>query len=222
MAEQFPGPGRPTRKQVYDRLDQQIAELWQRLGGLPSPIEASDIWEGIWYQEAHHSTAIEGNTLVLRQVQALLSEGRAVGNKELREYMEVRGYASAAEWVYTQASSPQAVAGHSQILSIAEVREVHHKAMSPVWEVAPHPQATEHEGPGNFRQHDIEPFQGGMKPVSWPLVPANLETWVNEANRLESQGYRPSVVSSRDSLPIRTDPSLPRRQWSERGGCFSI
>ena len=54
-------------------------------------------------REAHHSTAIEGNTLVLKQVQRLLDEGRAVGNKELREYLEVRGYADAADWVYRQA-----------------------------------------------------------------------------------------------------------------------
>ena len=72
------------------------------MGGLPTPVEAADIWHGIWYEEAHHSTAIEGNTLVLKQVERLLAEGRAVGNKELREYMEVRGYADAADWVYRQ------------------------------------------------------------------------------------------------------------------------
>lgn len=35
--------------------------------------------------------AIEGNTLVLREVERLLSEGRAVGSKELKDYMEVLG-----------------------------------------------------------------------------------------------------------------------------------
>jgi hypothetical protein len=62
------------------------------MGGLPSPTEAEGIWTSIWYQEAHHSTALEGNTLVIAQVEALLAEGRAVGNKELKEYMEVNGY----------------------------------------------------------------------------------------------------------------------------------
>jgi hypothetical protein len=32
-----------------------------------------------------------------KQVEALLAEGRAVGNKELSEYLEVRGYADGAE-----------------------------------------------------------------------------------------------------------------------------
>jgi len=73
------GRGRPSRTNVYDRLDKALAELNQRYGGLPTPKEAQAIWEDIWHQEAHHSTALEGNTLVLRQVQALLDEGRAVG-----------------------------------------------------------------------------------------------------------------------------------------------
>ena len=55
--------GRPTREAVYQRLDYQISELWDRLGGLPAPEDSEDIWRGIWYEEAHHSTAIEGNTL---------------------------------------------------------------------------------------------------------------------------------------------------------------
>lgn len=36
----------------------------------------------------------------LEEVEALLGEGRAVGAKPLAEYLEVRGYADAAQWVY--------------------------------------------------------------------------------------------------------------------------
>src|ERR1039458_3849332 len=93
---------RPSREQVHERLEAAISEVRERLGGLPDPIEAQGIWTTIWYEEAHHSTAIEGNTLVLKQVETLLAEGRAVGDKELSEYMEVRGYADAAQWVYGQ------------------------------------------------------------------------------------------------------------------------
>jgi hypothetical protein len=60
---------------------------------LSSRIEAEGIGISIWSQEAHHSTGLEGNTLVIAQVEELLAEGRAVGNEELREYMEVTGYA---------------------------------------------------------------------------------------------------------------------------------
>lgn len=98
--------GRPTRATVYARLESAIVELHDRLGGLPSPKESEYIWSDIWHLEAHHSTALEGNTLVLREVEALLDAGRAVGAKPLKEYMEVQGYGSAAQWVYGQALEP--------------------------------------------------------------------------------------------------------------------
>jgi fido (protein-threonine AMPylation protein) len=175
--------GRPSRLEVYQRLDNQIAELGQRLGGLPSPLEAVDIWRGIWFEEAHHSTAIEGNTLVLKQVEVLLLEGRAVGDKELREYLEVRGYADAADWVYHQAINPGSWTT-GEVLTLTEVRQVHRSLMTPVWDVAPHSDGTDRETPGNFREHEIHPFPGGMSPVSWPLVPAEINGWVERVNQL--------------------------------------
>ncbi|MFP3900841.1 MAG: Fic family protein [Acidimicrobiia bacterium] len=185
MTEHFhvPRRGRPPREAVYRRLDTQIAELWQRLGGLPSPLEAAGIWRGIWFEEAHHSTAIEGNTLVLKQVEVLLAEGRAIGNKELAEYMEVKGYANAADWVYRQANAPPMTTDR-HILTLTELRHVHRTAMTPVWDVAPHPDATPREAPGNFREHDIHPFPGGMKPMSWVLVPSALDAWLERVNSI--------------------------------------
>ncbi len=179
--------GRPPRREVYRRLRSDVSELWERFGGLPIPQEAAGIWRGIWYEEAHHSTAIEGNTLVLKQVERLLAEGRAVGDGELQEYLEVRGYATAAEWVYRQAVHRSGLCHPGAILSLAEARQVHHTAMSPVWEVAPHPDATDREAPGNFREHDIRPFPGGMTPVSWPLVPAQMDTWIKAVNALDAE-----------------------------------
>ncbi|MDQ3385348.1 MAG: Fic family protein [Actinomycetota bacterium] len=158
------------------------------MGGLPNPLEAGDIWRGIWLEEAHHSTAIEGNTLVLRQVELLLAEGRAVGDKSLREYMEVKGYADAADWVYGQATQPGAWDPH-RILSLTEVRQVHHLAMTPVWDTGAPPEATDREAPGSFREHDIEAFAGGMAP-SWVLVPAEMDEWLGSVNALERRGAR--------------------------------
>lgn len=178
-----PRRGRPPREVVYERLHVQIGELRDRLGGLPSPLEAQGIWRGIWLEEAHHSTAIEGNTLVLKQVEQLLEEGRAVGNKELREYMEVRGYANAADWVYGQGFAPGAWTP-AEPLVLTELRQVHALAMGPVWDVAPHPAATERESPGAFREHEIQPFPGGMQPPAWPEVPAAVADWLKEAQGL--------------------------------------
>jgi Fic family protein len=175
--------GRPSREQLYRRLDEATAELRDRLGGLPTPAEAEDIWTAIWYQEAHHSTAIEGNTLVLRQVEILLREGRAVGSKELKDYLEVKGYAEAARWVYSHALEPDGWP-EGTLLTVTEVRHVHQMALGPAWDVAPHPLATAKEGPGSFRDHDIAPFPGGMKPVPWTEVAAGVRDWVRSVARL--------------------------------------
>jgi cell filamentation protein, protein adenylyltransferase len=169
--------GRPSRLTVYNRLDRAIAEVRDRLGGLPSPKESETIWTDIWHLEAHHSTAIEGNTLVLREVETLLDEGRAVGAKPLKEYMEVTGYAEAARWVYEQALEPDDWSTGG-LISINEVRRIHSLAMTPVWGVAPHEHATDAEAPGHYRQHDIQPFADGMTPPPWPDVPAQLHDWV--------------------------------------------
>ena len=179
------GRGRPTHRDVYHRLRVQVDELRDRIGGLPLPEEAAGIWQAIWYEEAHHSTAIEGNTLVLKQVERLLGEGRAVGNKELSQYLEVKGYAAAAEWVYDQALRPEGLSEHGKVVTVAEVREIHRSAMAPVWEVAPHPQATDREAPGRYREHEIHPFPGGMEPVSWPLIAGELTAWEDQVNSLD-------------------------------------
>ena len=139
--------GRPSRATVYARLESAIEELRARLGGLPSPKESETIWSDIWHLEAHHSTALEGNTLVLREVEELLERGRAVGAKPLKEYMEVKGYADAAKWVYGQARQPDPWSDGG-LITLNEVRRIHHMAMTPVWDVAPHPDAGPEEGPG--------------------------------------------------------------------------
>lgn len=182
--------GRPSRQSIYDRLEEAIAELRDRMGGLPSPAEAEDIWDDLWHREAHHSTALEGNTLVLNQVRKLLDEGRAVGAKELREYMEVIGYGDAARWVYGQALEPGDWS-NGGLLTLHEVRTVHHSAMQPVWNVAPHPQATPAEEPGNWRQHDIQPFPEGMTPPPFSEIGHLMTDWVRAVNKLRKDSDTP-------------------------------
>lgn len=174
--------GRPSRESVYERLHTQTLELWDRLGGLPNRLEAADIWRNIWYAEAHHSTAIEGNTLVLQQVEALLDEGKAVGNKQLGEYLEVKGYADAADWVYGQAVDPYGE--HDDTVTLTEIRHIHRMALGPLWEVLPPSDAFPEESPGSFRRHEIAGFAGGMKPPSWVEIDAQMNDWLDDANRI--------------------------------------
>lgn len=182
--------GRPSRTSVYERLDEAIVDLNTRFGGLPTPVEAEDIWSDLWHQEAHHSTAIEGNTLVLNEVRKLLDEGRAVGGKELKEYMEVVGYADAATWVYGQGLEPGDWTT-GELLSLQEVRSVHHLAMTPVWNVAPHPHAYPSESPGNWREHEIEPFPEGMKPPTFTELDVLMRDWVASVEDLRTDSDEP-------------------------------
>jgi Fic family protein len=182
--------GRPSRHTIYNRLDEAIEDLRTRMGGLPSPAEAEAIWEELWHQEAHHSTALEGNTLVLNEVRKLLDEGRAVGSKELKEYMEVVGYGAAAKRVYGQALEPgDGTTG--ELLNIQEVRTVHYEAMTPVWHVAPHAHATPTETPGNWREHDIQPFPEGMTPPPHSEIDHRMADWVKEVNQLRDPSDAP-------------------------------
>ena len=213
--------GRPTRASVYARLDAALSDLHTRLGGLPTPAEAGFVWRDIWHLEAHHSTALEGNTLVIREVELLLDQGRAVGAKPLKEYMEVKGYADAATWVYSQAHYGESGSAGDAI-TLTELRQIHATAMGPVWGVAPHPDATEREGPGNFREHDIRPFPGGMTPPSWPLVPAKTQDWLDQTNQAarhlrDGQNREPFPGSTRHPAQrLRTGAPLHRRQWAHR------
>lgn len=182
----MPGRGRPSRSAVFNRFNQAVSDLYASVGRLPEPIEGEDIWEGIWYEETHNSTALEGNTLVLREVTTLLEEGRAVGEKELREYLEVQGYAEAARWVYTRAFDVPVHDADGRIaaplISVTELRDIHVLTVAPVWRHFPPAGHDPNEGPGSYRRHDIEPFPSGMQPPPWPDVPPQVSDWIATAN----------------------------------------
>jgi Fic family protein len=199
--------GRPRRRDIYRRLDEAFGELRDRMGGLPNPLEAEDIWTTIWFQEAHHSTAIEGNTLVLKQVERLLADGVAVGGKELKEYLEVRGYAIAARWVYGQALEPGAWSA-GELLTLSEIRQVHEMAVGPAWDIAPHPNAADRERPGGFREHDIQPFPGGMRPPPWPDVPAAVRDWLDNLGAIAGADEPIEAVALAHSHFERIHPFL--------------
>lgn len=169
-----------------------ISELWQEHGGLPMPGDAERTWTSIQHSEAHHSTALEGNTLVMREVEVLLSQGRAIGNKELKEYLEVQGYATAARWVYEQARSPGAWRG--ELMTLRDVRQAHTLAMTLVWEVAPHPEGTDEEGPANYRRHNLQAFGDGIRPPDFTDLPSFMTDWVTAVNRI-AQDRRPIGVA---------------------------
>ena len=186
---------RPSRRSLHERVEREVAAL-RDVGGLPAPEEAGEIWRSIWFHETHNSTAIEGNTLILRQVEALLARNETVGNKGLNEYLEVKGYADAATWVYEHARGRRRPRS-SVALTLQDVRHIHHLAMTPVWSVAPHPDALPAESPGNFREHDLKPFGRGMAAPTHPRVHARMAAWVDQANAKSKKDEPPCVRIAR-------------------------
>jgi Fic family protein len=168
---------RPSRETIYARLETSVEDL-NGVGGLPLPAEAEAIWRDIWFEEAHHSTAMEGNTLIFREVQLLLDQHKAVGSKEMKAYLEVQGYAKAAQWIYDQAVR----GGGAVRVSLTEVREIHKIVVEQAWLEFPPDQYDPKEGPGSFRRKNIEPFGSGMQPPEWPRVQAATTDWCDRVN----------------------------------------
>ena len=81
--------------------------------------------------------------------------------------------------------------------------------MGPAWSVAPHPDATPREAPGSFREHDIHPFPGGMTPISWPFIPAEMASWVDHVNALDpSRAVFPEALAALHCRFERIHPFL--------------
>lgn len=207
--------GRPSREDVLRGLDTAIDDLGS-VGGLPLPVEAEAIWEGIWYEEAHHSTAIEGNTLVLKEVERLLSERKAVGGKELGEYLEVEGYAKAAQWVYAQAVQQSSDWSPGELVNLTELRQIHRLVVEPAWLHSPPENLHAGEGPGSFRKHDIRPFAGGMTPVPFPEVPSLVTDWLADTNRRPAANQHAMVFVA--ELHARFEQIHPFRDGNGRTG----
>ena len=131
-----PFRGRPSRSTIYARLVAAAEDL-RRYGGLPNPTEARPIWSDIWHLEATTPRRSRGTRWsTARSRSCSIRVGPSAPRSE--GHLEVKGYASAAEWVYRQARD-RGTWTADDIVTMTEIREIHSEAMTPVWEVAPIP-----------------------------------------------------------------------------------
>jgi fido (protein-threonine AMPylation protein) len=176
--------GRPSRQELLQSLDQARSDL-RSIGGLPEPMVFQDIWAGIWTEETHHSTALEGNTLRQRQVRMLLEEGLVSGQSTLKEVLEARAYGNAARWVYEQAhrANRERIFDEPPLISAATIREIHKLVVGPVWAEFPPEGLVRDEKPGAYRLKDHDPLRPGLRPLASSLVPSALAKWVEDVNK---------------------------------------
>jgi Fic family protein len=175
--------GRPSRQDVLQSLEDARSSL-RAIGGLPEPMVFQDIWAGIWTEETHHSTALEGNTLRQRQVRMLLEQGIVSGQTTLNEVLEARAYGNAAKWVYDQAykTSRTVESLSDPVISEMIIREIHKLVVGPVWPEFPPEGLVRGEQPGAYRLKDHDPLRNGLAPLASSLVPSALEDWTTDVN----------------------------------------
>ena len=156
-------------------------QVTRQIGGRGTPRDAPVAWDEIRLQEAHASTALAGNPLSRHEVEKLLTNGRAVGDHLLADYLEVTGYAEAARWVYAHAHEP-ADGSPSEPVSLTEVRQLHRLALRPAWEVAGARDVALDAVPGTLRARDVRPFAGWLRTPSFTTVESRLRDWLDLVN----------------------------------------
>lgn len=156
---------------------------------LPTMLEEPGRWEDVLVDDAHNSTKLEGNKLE-RQMAGEVAAGRLTpmaaaqqpGLPGMQDALEVMGYADAARWLYDQALTTPAPTEGQPIITLEEVRVMHHRAMAPVWLSYPPPQFKKGEGAGSFRLTDLKAFPDEMTPVDHPFIQADMSHWADELN----------------------------------------
>lgn len=162
---------------------------------LPLIDEEPALWHDVLVDDAHHSSAIEGNQATRADVDRIArGETPQQPRLPMRDALEIEGYREAANWTYgnalaTPASAGPASAGDKPLLTLEDVRTVHHKLVSSVWPTFPPAQLKPKEGPGSFRVTEIKPFPEGMRPPTHPLVPAEMTRWVDGLNANRPAGH---------------------------------
>ena len=127
-----------------------------------------------------------------------------MGDKELREYLEVQGYAEASNWVFNQAYASD-IWAEGPLITLTELREIHRRTVEPVWRHFPPVDHDMREGPGSFRRHDIEPFASGMRPPPWPDVAPQVTDWLEDVKRFRR--FIAKLLDDPDSLDF-SDPAI--------------
>ncbi len=87
----------------YENLDRLAATLKQ-LRPL-NPTELKRLRDEFIIEHTHDSTAIEGNTLTLRETALILQEGVTIAEKPLRDHLEAIGYKDAFEYIVSLAEA---------------------------------------------------------------------------------------------------------------------
>lgn len=73
-------------------------------------------------------------------------------------------------------------------INLSELREVHKLVMKPVWDRLPDDDAGPSEGPGGFRECEIQPLRPGLQVAPAHDIRPRLDDWFKDANAGPAEG----------------------------------
>lgn len=158
-----------------DKLFQEIDKLYERLQSLrplsPSIMAKLREYEVVYW--THHSAAIEGNTLSLKETRVVL-EGLTVGGKTLREHLEIIDHRDAIEFL-------ENCVEQSTGLTEKMIRQIHYLVLK----------SSDPSQAGRYRTGQVLIAGGRHKPPTALDVPVYVQELLNEYNSLKMRGSHP-------------------------------
>ncbi|MDI9261041.1 Fic family protein [Alicyclobacillus sendaiensis] len=131
------------------------------------PASVKSLIEDFRIRYTHETTAIEGNTLTLRETQAVLEHGITIRGKPLREHLEVTNAYDTLKWLEQKVQSREPV-------SERLILELHRMLMNGILK----------EEAGFYRRVPVFIQGASHVPQNWRKVPHEMEkfeAWVKEA-----------------------------------------
>ena len=110
-------------KKLFARIDEG-KKLIDRFRPLP-PVVLSRLKRQFMLEWTYNSNAIEGNTLTLKETMFVLEEGLTIGNKSLKEHLEVINHREAITLVETLAGSKAGITERN-------IREIHNLVLKEI------------------------------------------------------------------------------------------
>ena len=162
--------GRPSTDDVLSRVDELVDLFHVDYGGLPRAVEVDEILREIWIEDTYHSSALEGNQLSKRQVAALLETDQAHGS--LSDSLEVKGYGTAARWVYEHAPDHPWDRG----VPLSVIRTVHTLLVAPAWALNP---PEDHSAPGDYRRQAVRIANRQVTTCPPVAIEGKVADWVD-------------------------------------------
>lgn len=150
---------------------------------LPSPTVQA-LQDDFTIRYAHETTAIEGNTLSLRETQVVLEDGITIGGKTIREHLEVLNVREALNWLTDFVQNKDSITDRT-------VLDIHHIIMEGILK----------EDAGRYRRDPVYIRGAWHVPPNWIKIPRLMDDLSNEIAK-GPEGEHPIVFASQAHVKL--------------------